>query len=179
MVVHAYWQGCVEVTPPKTSPNNGKHFMQSTTNIPLQDIDSRKTSPLTLDDGIVVGGWLDAKHPRQMGHFTPNHYVVRESHPSHSSWTSNTLCKLFMAAHLQAHMQAILPCTWPSSSFQILPLLKPATSIQMSKEILVHQPSQNLILYFLCISLSVGLFLVCIININPTLLQGLNPDAAI
>ena len=163
-MVHAYWQGSVEVTPTKTSPNNGKHFTQSTTNIPLQDIDSRKTSPLTLDDGIVVGGWLDAKHPHQMGHFTPNHYVVRESHSSHSSWTSNTLCKLFMAAHLQAHMQAILPCTWPSSSFQILPLLKPATSNQMSKEILMHQTSQNLILDLFSVHFSICRPISCMHN---------------
>lgn len=108
------------------------------------DIDSRKISPWTLDDGIVVGGWLDAKHP-QMGDFTPNHYVVRVT-PISCSWTSNMLCKLFMASHLQAHMQPFYLALDLALLFKFYPCLNQPYPIKCPRKILMHQTSQNFIL---------------------------------
>lgn len=57
-VTYADWQVSLGVTPTKTFPNSGRRFLQSTTTVSAQDINSRETLPLTLGDGMRVGGLI-------------------------------------------------------------------------------------------------------------------------
>lgn len=170
--VHAKWQVSVGVTPTKTSPNSGRAPCGLPRWYFYRTLIQRKHCPLILGNGIIVEKLIrclasplwQLLHPSTMWYESTS--ILTPPKQQVALWSLMSMCLL-----------PFYKVAWPSSSFQIPPLLKDlVTSNQMPNDILTHHAFWEPILtYPLCISLNFSSS-VRIANINLALLQGCNPD---